>query len=94
MLYTGSILYIEFIAEPKGEASNCDALSFRVGMYVYPQRLCNPILCLCMYIRHACAMLVQQRDQNVPWGDDCGLSGGRFAQEVPITSYLAAWLLT
>ena len=35
------------IAELKGEASNRDALSFRVGMYICS--LCNAILCLCMY---------------------------------------------
>ena len=44
------------IAEPKGEASNCDALSFRVDMYVCIRRLCNAIPCLCMYIRNACAI--------------------------------------
>ena len=49
---------ILFIAEPKGEASNRDALLFCVGMYVcmYIRRLGNATLCLCMYIRNACAI--------------------------------------
>ena len=70
------------IAEPKGEASNRDALSFCVGMYVCMniRRLCNAILCLCMYIRStcaiqsyacvcmfvACATIAQFSGQNVP----------------------------
>ena len=55
------------VAEPKGEASNRDALSFCVGMYVYPQLvqcnsmlvyvypqpLRNTILCSRMYVHHA-----------------------------------------
>ena len=47
---------LTIMAEPKGEASNRDALSFRVGMYVcmYIHRLRNAILCLCMYIHNAC----------------------------------------
>ena len=70
------------IAELKGEASNCDALSFRVGMYVYPQlaqcnsmlvyvylqRLRNTILCSRMYICHACTTIVRFSCQNVPLG--------------------------
>ena len=70
------------IAELKGEASNCDALSFRVGMYVYPQlaqcnsmlvyvylqRLRNTILCSRMYICHACTTIVRFSYQNVPRG--------------------------
>ena len=48
------------VAELKGEASNHDVLSFRVGMYVcmyvcmYICRLYNAILCLCMYICSLC----------------------------------------
>ena len=47
------------IAEPKGEASNRDALSSPVCMYVctYIRNLRNCILCLRMYIGNACAIL-------------------------------------
>ena len=42
--------------------------------------------CVCMSVM-LCAMLAQQRGQNLPrGGDDCGLSGGRFAQQVTIAS--------
>ena len=63
-------------------------------VYVYLQRLHNTILYSRMYIRHACAMLAQQRGKNAPRGDDCGLSGGRFAQQMTIASFgcLAAYV--
>ena len=55
-------------------------------VYVYLQCLHDTILCSCMYIHHACAMFLQQRGQNVPrgggGGEVCGLSGGRFTQQV------------
>ena len=99
-------------AEPKGEASNCDVLSFRVVMYVcmyvypqlaqcnsmlvhvYPQHLHNTILCLRVYVHHAlCNACATMRPKCAP-GDDCGLSGGRFTQQVPIASVvcLAAYI--
>ena len=70
------------IAEPKGEASNSDVLSFRVGMYVYPQiaqcnsmlvyvypqRLRNTILCSRMYVCHASTTIAQFSGQNVSPG--------------------------
>ena len=37
-------------------------------VYVYPQRLCNTILCSRMYVRHACATIVQFSGQNVLQG--------------------------
>ena len=52
----------------------------------------NPI-CSCISGRHTCAMLVQQRGQNEPLGDDCELSGGRFTEQVPIVHFVAVWLL-
>ena len=76
---------------------------------MYIRSLRNAILCLCVCIRNACAiqsyvhvcisvmlcaMLAQQQGQNVPRGDNCGLSGGKFAQQVPIASVgrLAAYV--
>ena len=41
--------------------------------------------CVCMSVM-LCAMLARQRGQNVPRGDNCGLSGNRFAQKVTIAS--------
>ena len=41
--------------------------------------------CACISVM-LCTMLAQQRGQNVPRGDNCGLSGGRFAQQVTIAS--------
>ena len=41
-----------------------------VRMYVYPQRLCNTILCSCMYVCHACTTIVQFSGQN---GDGPGM---------------------
>ena len=78
-------------------------------VYMYIRSLRNVILCLYMYIRNACtiqsyvrvcmsvtlcAMLVQQQGQNVPRGNDCGLTGGQFAQQVLIASVssLAAYI--
>ena len=75
-------IYYALIAKPKGEASNRDALSFRVGIYVYPQlvqcnsmlvyvypqHLYNTILCSHMYIHHACATIAQFSGQNVSLG--------------------------
>ena len=56
-LYLGNI-----VAEPKGEASNCDALSFLRGyVCMYIRRLRNAILCLCMYIRNACTIQFHAR---------------------------------
>ena len=37
-------------------------------VYVYPERLQNTILCLRMYVRHACATIVQFSGQTVPRG--------------------------
>ena len=56
-LYLGNI-----VAEPKGEASNRDALSFLCGyVCMYIHRLRNAILCLCMYIRNACTIQFHAR---------------------------------
>ena len=78
-------------AKLKGEASNRDVLSFHMGTYVYLQLAqYNPMLAYvypsrlhnaCTTTRPKCAR-----------GDDCGLSGGRFAQQETIASvgHLAA----
>ena len=49
-------------------------------VHVYPLCLCNA----CTTTKPKCA----------PWGDDCGLSGGRFAQQATIASFggLAAYI--
>ena len=68
----------------------------------------NAILCLCMYIRNACAIqsyarvcisvtLAQCLHNNetklhLGGGDNCGLSRGRFTQQVTIASF-GHWLL-
>ena len=63
-------------------------------VYVYPQRLRNAILCsrvyICHALRNACATT---RPKCAP-GDNCGLSGDKFAQQVPIASVgsLAAYV--
>ena len=44
-----TIKYIHVIAEPKGETTNRDALSFRVCIYVC-MYVC---MYICMYIRHS-----------------------------------------
>ena len=76
---------------------------------MYICSLHNAILCLCMYIHNTCAiqsyaracisvMLAQCLHNNKakmrPVGDNCGLSGGRFAQQATIASFggLAAYI--
>ena len=95
------------IAEPKGEASKRDALWFRVGMYVCISAACTMqfYACVCISatlvqynpmlvyvypsrLHNACTTT---RSKCAP-GDNCGLSGGRFAQQVPIASYLTAYI--
>ena len=40
-------------------------------VYVYLQHLCNAILCSRMYVRRACATIVQFSGQNVPGDHYC-----------------------
>ena len=81
--YTMYLIHINFRAERRGKQSWCIivlrgyvrmyvylqiAQCNSMLVYVYPQCLCNTILCSCMYVRHVCTTIVQFSGQNVPRG--------------------------